>query len=127
MRARGPGCRARDGVAEAPFLRLSGAPRMRLSGIIPDVQDAPLERAEDPLVSLAGERPGARLSQGGTWPGGCLAEEIVQARAGDQEEAVGRSGAGHREAAESGVELVEMIGPREGVDPDCDPVGLPLP
>ena len=56
-----------------------------------------------------------------------VGEEVVEAGAGDQQQPVGGAGAGHGEAAEGGVELVELVGAGERVDRDGDRVGLALP
>ena len=85
------------------------------------------ERAEDPLVCLAGEGPRAGLAERGAWPGGGSVEEVVEAVAGEHQQAVGDPGAGDGEAAEGGVELIELPGAGEQVDGDRDAVCLALP
>ena len=54
-------------------------------------------------------------------------QQVVEAGAGHEEQAVRGAGAGHGEPAEGGVELVELVGAGERVDRDGDAVRLALP
>ena len=85
------------------------------------------ERGEDALVSLPWQLTIAWLAERCAGPGGCFAEQRVEARAADQQQAVCRPGAGDCEPAERRVEVVERGSASQRVDRDSQPVRLPLP
>ena len=60
-------------------------------------------------------------------PRGCLLQQLVEAGARYEQKPVRRAGAGHCEATERRVELVQFGSAGERVDRDGDAVGLPLP
>jgi hypothetical protein len=86
-----------------------------------------LKASEDALVGLPRKIAVAGLAEGGAGAGGSHVEELIEAVPADHEQSVGGAGAGDREAAEGGVEVVKLVGARQGVDRDGDGVGLSLP
>jgi hypothetical protein len=59
-------------------------------------------------MSLPQQRPGAGLTKRRTGPGRCSAEQVVQAAAGDHEQAVGGARAGDGQLPEGGVAIAPL-------------------